>query len=453
MTKHTFGRKAIALGGAAAMLASMAACGSANSGDGGQDGDSASGGKTKITMWSWEPTMKQVVKDFNASQDKVEVELQNVGTAADQYTALNNAMEAGSGAPDIAQIEYYALPQYAIFGFLADLTDKVGGYEDFYTPGTWTQIHYGDKIYGMPMDSGPLATFYNKTIFDKAGVTEAPKTWDEFYEAAKKIHALGSNYYITNDGSDAGMFNALVWQAGGHPFGAKDKEVTINLTADEGVKTFTDLWQKMIDEDLINTKIKSWSDDWNRSLNDGTLASLVFGSWMPANLVNIAPDQAGNFRVALTPQWKEGDTSNSEIGGSSLAITSTSKKQDAAWEFLEYALHSKEGIKTRIDLGGFPSDNDTLNSDEFKNKTTLKNSDGEDVAFFGDQKYNEVLSQSAANVVKGYEVTPFEVHARTVYNDTVGKGIVGDISLADGLAKWQDELVKYGTDQGFTVKQ
>ena len=43
------------------------------------------------------------------------------------------------------------------------------------------------------MDSGPNALFYNKAISDKVGVTSVPTTWQEYYEAAKKIHALGSD--------------------------------------------------------------------------------------------------------------------------------------------------------------------------------------------------------------------------------------------------------------------
>ena len=187
--KFTVAKKAIALTGAVAMLGSVAACGSDTaSGKPAQDKD-----VTEITVWAWEPTLTQVAKDFT-KKTGIKVDLKNVGTNTKEYTQLDNAIEAGSGAPDVAQVEYYAIPQYAIKGNLLDITDKTSGYSDFYTPGPWASVQFAGKVYGLPMDSGPMAFFYNKEVFDKAGVdAEQIKTWDQYYDAAKKIHALGDN--------------------------------------------------------------------------------------------------------------------------------------------------------------------------------------------------------------------------------------------------------------------
>ncbi len=127
--KFTVAKKAIALTGAVAMLGSVAACGSDTaSGKPAQDKD-----VTEITVWAWEPTLTQVAKDFT-KKTGIKVDLKNVGTNTKEYTQLDNAIEAGSGAPDVAQVEYYAIPQYAIKGNLLDITDKTSGYSDFYTP-------------------------------------------------------------------------------------------------------------------------------------------------------------------------------------------------------------------------------------------------------------------------------------------------------------------------------
>ena len=180
--KFTVAKKAIALTGAVAMLGSVAACGSDTaSGKPAQDKD-----VTEITVWAWEPTLTQVAKDFT-KKTGIKVDLKNVGTNTKEYTQLDNAIEAGSGAPDVAQVEYYAIPQYAIKGNLLDITDKTSGYSDFYTPGPWASVQFAGKVYGLPMDSGPMAFFYNKEVFDKAGVdAEQIKTWDQYYDAAKK---------------------------------------------------------------------------------------------------------------------------------------------------------------------------------------------------------------------------------------------------------------------------
>ena len=445
-----FGKKTIALIGAVAMLSSVAACGSTSAGDGGSTGSSDK--KVELTVWSWDSTLPRTVKGFEAKNPNIKVKVTNAGTNKDEYNALSNAIEAGSGAPDIAQIEYYALPEYVIRGHLENLSDLgASDFKDFYTPGTWSSVNINDGVYALPMDSGPMAWFYNKGVFDKAGVDPTQvRTWDDFYEAAKKIRAVDS--YITSDSGDAGFFDSMTWLAGATPFEtSKDGEtVTINLTGDKNVKTFTDFWQKMIDEDLIDTKTVGWTDDWNKGLDDGSIASLLTGAWMPYNLLSGAPNGDGKWRIAQMPT-ADGSETNSENGGSSLAVLASTKKADAAYQFIEYANHG-DGVATRVAGGAFPADKASMESDSFKNTTTVKNADGEDVDYFGGQKYNEVLAQAAENVSSDYQFLPYEVKARTIFGDYLGKSYTGDQKLTDGIAAWQKALQDYGKDQGFTVK-
>ena len=449
--KFTVAKKAIALTGAVAMLGSVAACGSDTaSGKPAQDKD-----VTEITVWAWEPTLTQVAKDFT-KKTGIKVDLKNVGTNTKEYTQLDNAIEAGSGAPDVAQVEYYAIPQYAIKGNLLDITDKTSGYSDFYTPGPWASVQFAGKVYGLPMDSGPMAFFYNKEVFDKAGVdAEQITTWDQYYDAAKKIHALGDNYYITSDTGDAGFFDSMTWLAGAKPFqtSSDGSEVTVNLTEDKGVKTFTDFWQKLLDEGLLDTKTAGWSEDWFKGMVDGTIASLFTGAWMPANLANSAADGAGKWRVTQMPT-ADGSTTNSENGGSSLAIVKSDDKDKvaAAYKFMEYACHDAEGIKTRVDGGAFPADNDTLKSDDFLNMTSLTDSDGKAHEYFGGQKFNEELAKAAANVSTGYKFLPFEVYARGKFGDYAGDAYTGKTTLSDAVASWQKDLQDYAKQQGYQVK-
>ena len=109
-------------------------------------------------------------------------------------------------------------------------------------------------------------------------------------------------------------------------------------------------------------------------------------------------------------------------------------------------------MATRVAGGAFPADKASMESDSFKNTTTVKNADGEDVDYFGGQKYNEVLAQAAENVSSDYQFLPYEVKARTIFGDYFGKSYTGDQKLSDGVAAWQKALQDYGKDQGFTVK-
>lgn len=445
----TIRRRALLAGAALSVALIATACGSP--GDGGQgaapaqstsatDQEAALNAGGTITVWAWEPTLKQVVAGFQAKYPKVKVNLVNAGTGDDQYTALQNAVKAGSGVPDVAQIEYYALPQFALSKSVADLTpfgaDKLEG---TFTPGPWNSVHSGPGIYGLPMDSGPMALFYNKDVFDKHDI-EVPETWEEYIEAARKLHKADPKAYITSDTGDAGFTTSMIWQAGGKPYQVEGTKVAINF-ADEGTKKFTAAWQQLISEKLL-APINGWSDEWYKGLGDGTIATLVIGAWMPANFESGVKAASGKWRVAPMPQWEAGGKATSENGGSSLAIPEASANKTLAYAFMKYA-GVDEGVQTRLDAGAFPATTAHLNAAEFKDKK---------FPYFGDQQVNQVLAESAAQVVPGWSYLPYQVYANSVFNDTVGKAYISSTTLDDGLKAWQDASVKYGQEQGFSVQ-
>lgn len=230
---------ASALTASAALV--LAGCGGGTSDSSeGADAPASSDEPVTLTVWAWEPTLTPVVSAFEEANPNIKIDLQNVGGPADTYTKIDNVLAAGEGLPDIAQIEYYALAQYAITGELADLTEMgAADLKDQYTPGTWNAVTMADsgKVFALPMDSGPMALFYNEKVFKEAGIDTPPTTWEEYYEAAKKIRTLGDDYYITTDNGDAGMATSMMWLAGGHPFTVEDGNVKINLS-DEGVTTY-----------------------------------------------------------------------------------------------------------------------------------------------------------------------------------------------------------------------
>jgi multiple sugar transport system substrate-binding protein len=436
-----------ALAAASALALTLTACGSGS--DGGDAAEAVSpedisaaleeGGD--LLVWAWEPTLDKVVEDFEAEYPNVNVELANVGTGNDHYVALQNAISAGSGVPDVAQMEYYALPQFSIGESLADLS-ALGASEldGTYSPGPWGAVTDGDAVYGLPMDSGPMALFYNAKTFEKAGV-EVPATWDEFVEAAKKIHASDPDTYITADNGDAGFATSMIWQAGGHPFEVDGTDVTVNL-ADEGSTKFAEMWQQLLDEDLV-ADVPAWSDEWFQGLGSGEIAALVTGAWMPANLESGAAPASGDWRVAPMPQWTAGAGETAENGGSALSITEASEKKALAYGFLEYA-NAGDGVATRLEGGNFPATLADLTDEAFL---------AEESEYFGGQKINEVLSASATGVVEGWQYLPYQVYANSVFPDTVGQAYTGSAPLTDGLASWQESIVSYGNEQGFTVSE
>ena len=428
----------------------LAACGSDDS-----SSDSTSTGKSTVsdadvqaalqkggnlTVWAWEPTLKQVVAKFSEKYPNVKVNLVNAGTGNDQYTALQNAIAAGKGIPDVAHIEYFALPQFALGKSLANLAPYgAESLKDHYTPGPWANVHSGGGIYGLPMDSGPMALFYNKSVFDKYAV-KVPTTWAEYLDAAKKLHAANPKVYIGDDTGDAGFTTSMIWQAGGKPYQVDGTNVTINF-ADPGALEFATTWQQLISQKLL-APISGWSDQWYQGLGDGTIATLATGAWMPASFTSGVKAGAGKWRVAPLPQWQAGANASAENGGSSLAVMEKSTNKTLAYAFVKYA-NDGDGVQTRVDNGAFPATTAQLNSAAFLDAK---------FPYFGGQQANQIFAQSAKNVVTGWSYLPFQVYANSIFKDTVGKAYVSSTTLQDGLKAWQQQSAKYGTDQGFTVK-
>ena len=113
--------------------------------------------------------MAALIADFEARNPDIHVT--QIGTA--DYSKLNSAIQDGYGTPDVVQLEYFALPQYAVSGQLRDLTSRTTNYGSFYTPGSWSSVQLDRRVYGVPMDSGPMAFFYNQDVFEQAGVDAA----------------------------------------------------------------------------------------------------------------------------------------------------------------------------------------------------------------------------------------------------------------------------------------
>lgn len=434
----------------ATLAASLVACSPSSdtgSSAGGQAAiEAALQTKTTLTMWNWAPGVDKEIAAFQKKYPKITVKLVNAGTGPDEYAKLQNAIKAGSGAPDIAQIEYFALPQFALSGGLADVGALgLDSNKSKFASAVWDAVTVDGKLVALPQDTGPMALFYNKKVFDSYGITTPPATWDEYIADAKIIHSANPDAYITNDVGDPNFVTSMIWAAGGHPYTVNSStDISINLQ-DEGSKKFANAWNQLIQAGEL-APIPNWSSDWNQALSNGTIASLIIGAWMPGNLEgSVAPTGKGDWRVAPMPTWTAGGpAATAQLGGSSDAVLAQSKNQLAAAGFLQYLNASEEGTQIFADAGNFPSINSILDSDSFKNATS---------DYFGGQKVNEVLSAAAKSVIPGWSYVPFQVYANSVFGDSVGQAYANKTDLNAALKVWQGATADYGTKQGFTIKQ
>lgn len=447
MRKGTAARRAVfALAATALSVGALTACSGGTTGGGSNGGSPEDIEKAleeggEITYWSWTPSAEAQVEAFQKKYPNVTVNYVNAGTNTEEYTKLQNAIKAGSGAPDVVQIEYYAFPQFALSDSLLDLAPYgFGDLSGDYSPGTWGSVDFDGKIYGLPQDSGPMALFYNKEVFDQFDLG-VPTTWDEYVAAAEKLHAADPTKFITADTGDSGFTTSMIWQAGGTPFQTSGTDVTIDLQ-DAGSKKFADNWNRLVEGGLLSDT-PSWSDEWFKGLGDGSIASLVIGAWMPGVLESSVPDGAGKWAVAPIPTY-DGTPVTAENGGGGQAVTKQSQNPALAAGFLKWLNNDPESLKIFAESGGFPSTTAQLSDPAFVDQES---------EYFGGQQINQVLTQASSEVREGWSYLPFQVYANSIFGDTVGQAYATQGDLNAGLTAWQDQLVQYGNDQGFSVNK
>ncbi|WAB80411.1 extracellular solute-binding protein [Microcella daejeonensis] len=436
---------AMKLGAIAAVTAvALAGCSAAEDGPSTSDFDTAMSTPTEITMWAWAPGIEAQVALFEEAYPEIDVVLENVGQGGEHYTKVRTALEAGTGAPDVAQFEYQYIPSFVLTENLLDLAPYgAGDVEDQFTPWTWAQVTNGDAIYAIPQDAGPMGNLYREDILSSAGITEAPVTWEDYTAAAEAVKADSGSYISSFSGNDAGSFLGLLWAAGATPFTYDgDQTVSVSLTDPESQKV-VDYWQDLIDRDLVAVD-PSFTDGWYQGLANGAYAGWLTAAWGPAFLQGTAADTSGLWRAAPLPQFDAADPIAGNWGGSTLGALSSTEHPIVAAELAKFInTDSAATLAFATEQSLFPTRTEVLTASEFVDQES---------EFYGGQRVNEIFAEISTTVDTDFQWLPFQDQVASSFVDTLGKEISERGDLSAGLAAWQDAIVTYATDQGFTVE-
>ena len=429
-----------------------AACGGDSADDGGSaappasqsDVDKALRTPTKLTFWTWVPDITKEVALFEKKYPAIDVEVVNAGQGEPQYTKLRTALKAGSGAPDVAQIEFQYIPTFSLTKSLVDLrTYGADAQKDKFVDWTWAQVTGSNgEIWGYPQDTGPMGMLYRKDIFDKYGIT-VPKTWDEFAAAARKLHAADPDVYLTNLASNQnGAWMGLLWQAGAKPFTNNGPEsVTVNVN-DETSKKLGTYWGGLVQEGVVAAD-PDFTDAWYQALNRGKYATWLTAAWGPVFLTGSAKSTSGKWRAAPLPQWQAGQNVSGNWGGSTSAVIAGTKNPIAAAKFAEFLNTDPESTKlfaTQQFL--FPATKALLADPSFTQQKP---------AFYGGQTVNEEFAKISDTVDTQFQWPPFLDQAVNDWDETVGKSFADKSDTNAALDQWQQRVTDYAKNQGFKV--
>lgn len=382
------------------MVMSLAACGGGggNSGGGSADGGDAAGGASSgsdkggtITVAIWDNGQKagldQIIADYTAATgNKAEIQV----ITWDQYWTLLEAGASGGDMPDVFWMHSNEVQKYMENDILMDLTDRIASSEklemDKFPEDIKNLYSWNGKTYAIPKDVDTIALFYNKTMFDEAGLSypDDSWTWDDFYDAAVKLTKEDGSQYGTamNPSNEQDGWMNIIYSMGGKV-----------LTDDKKASGFDDpntikameFVQKLVDNVMPPATVMAETGT-DVLLGSGKIAMLSQGSWMVPQFKE-HEYISENCDVAVLP--KDPTTGNrvSLYNGLGWAVSAKTKNPDAAWQLVEW-FGTKDMQLKQAQLGVTMAAYDGV-SDEWKNNT-----DKFDLQPFLDMRENIVFRPS-----------------------------------------------------------
>lgn len=404
----------------------MAACSSSPS-------EQADDGKSVLNMTIWGGETDKAVMEERLALAKEEYPdiTVNLSLITDDYDTKLQTQFSGGNPPDIMQIAE-AVNVYSSKGQIEDLTpyfdkDEVDLVKTFGQGAVDTYSTDG-KLWAAPDRSGAAVVYYNKDMFDAAGVKYPDASWDwnDLREAAKKL-TVKENGEVVQWAYGAGdwwpWYMAWIYQGGGSVLDESGSPVVNSPENVASLEFYNDMVYK--DETVVspigyaNQGLENGQPD--PLFVQGKLAMEVTGFW------NISALKDSDINWGIAPLW-HGVKPAVPAFSSALAIATPSKHKEDAFKIIRF-LTSPEGQKPIAKAGlDVPANLEAIADDSFQNPEW--NTTGADLSAF----------TSSADVVFAPPLTAEWNQIQKAFSDGLAETWNGKQSVKDGLDKVQATL-------------
>ena len=298
--------------------------------------------------------------------------------------------------------------------------------------GVDTQITVNDQLYELPFRNDFWVVFYNKDIFDAAGVDYPTNdmTFEEYDALARQVAdpTFGSQIYGTH---------YHTWRSAVQLFGVLDGKHSILDGNYDFFKPYYDMVIKEEDDQICRNyaDLSAEGLHYSAAFSGGDVAMMNMGSWFISTM--IANLQSGEYDSSLCGNWgmvkyphAEGVEAGSTLGTiTGLAVTSVSDQKQAAFDFINW-VSGEEGAKVMAETGNFPA----LMNDEISG--IIAGLEG----FPTDE-----ASREALNVSNLYLEVPYAENVSAINDilDTYHKSIMNrEMTVDEGIAAMNEEVGK-----------
>lgn len=316
----------------------------------------AADGKTTINVAMWDytsnPSVSNAVAAFEKANPDIKVEVLDI-PSNDYNTKLNVMLNGGS------DLDAYFIKDvsgtYDLYkkGQLLDLTERIenDGIDMSEYNGTDKSFNIDGKQYGMPVRTDYYVLYYNKDLFDKAGVDYPSNdmTWSEFEDLAMKM---------SGDGNYGAYLHT--WQACVQNWGVQDGKNTMMdyQTGYDFFKPYYEMALRLQDAKAIQNfgELQSGNIHYSGAFAAGNVAMMPMGTWYIATIAKSMQEGEANMEawgVATLPHPDNVEAGYTIGATTPIVLNPASKKQDAAWEFAKF-ISSKEGASEFAKAGQLP---------------------------------------------------------------------------------------------------
>jgi multiple sugar transport system substrate-binding protein len=320
--------------------------------------------KKTVTVWNyWETpkhqeTLARVCRDFNSSQNTIEVVTKYIPFA--DFKKQLSIGAAASELPDIVIIDNPDHASYSAMGIFADITNKLASWPDLkqYFEGPLNSCKLNGRLYGIPFGSNCLSLYYNEDMLKAAGANP-PKTWDELKSVALKttrgnVHGFGISSVQNEEGTFG--FLCFLWGSGNTSF---------QINNANGIRALS-LVRDLVKSGAMPKEVINWTQgDVMNQFISGNLAMMVNGPWQVPTMREQAPNLKWNV-----VQLPVGAKPASDLGGENFGVVK-GDKVDEAIAFLKFVASPAE-MKSYINDFGYIASRKDVAATQFTNDPTMK---------------------------------------------------------------------------------
>ena len=308
-----------------------------------------------LTVVTWDATTTAYLtaqkEAFEASHPGVTIEYVDC-ESGNEYGVKVSTMLAGGDTSDVIMLkENDQVVQWQASGFAAPLTDYIGSYDMSGFVGIEKNYAIDGVQYGIPFRSDFWVLFYNKDLFDAAGV-EYPTndmTWDQYAELAKKLTDKEKDIYGTH--YHTWLSTVANWAVCGTDYTLADGNY-------DNLLYFYKLYQDLEDYGACMSfaDLKASGLKYGAAFENGNIAMMPMGYWQVSTFINDikAGTASLNWGIVAVPH-AEGVAAGSSFGNmTGVMMSAKSEKKDLAWEYMSW-LCGPEGAKATASVGARPA--------------------------------------------------------------------------------------------------